>query len=127
MRFLASCLLSLICILFFSSCGNAEKVKKIDSGDCGQNVVWELYEDGNLVISGKGEMFNLTASGVQWKMHEENIYYLTIKNGVTSVGSNAFSGLPNLRGITLADTVTTIADEAFPTIHALPQPNCPMR
>ena len=85
MRFLASCLLSLICILFFSSCGNAEKVKKIDSGDCGQNVVWELYEDGNLVISGKGEMFNLTASGVQWKMHEENIYYLTIKNGVTSV------------------------------------------
>ena len=112
-RFFASFLLSLICILFFSSCNNTEKVKKIDSGDCGQNVVWELYEDGNLVISGKGDMFNLTSSGVQWKMHEENIYYVTVKNGVTSVGSNAFSGLPNLRGITLADTVTTIADGAF--------------
>ena len=30
----------------------------VDSGTCGENVSWTLYDNGQLVISGTGDMYN---------------------------------------------------------------------
>lgn len=32
------------------------------AGVCGDEITWKLYEDGRLVISGSGAMYDITAS-----------------------------------------------------------------
>lgn len=71
--------------------------KVIDSGFCGaegENLTWTLYDDGELVISGEGEMDwyypwyeNKKAP---WDGYFDDIYIITVEEGVTSIGYYAF-------------------------------------
>ena len=77
----------------------------VDSGYCGaqvENLTWTLYSDGELVISGKGEMdwyyvdcFN-DSSVVEhrppWYGYYRQIDVVTLEEGVESIGNDAFSG-----------------------------------
>lgn len=71
--------------------------KVVDSGFCGaqgENLTWTLYDDGELVISGEGEMDwyypwsdNKKAP---WNSYFEDIYIITVEEGVTGIGNYAF-------------------------------------
>ena len=71
--------------------------KVIDNGYCGaegENLTWTLYDDGELVISGEGEMDwyypwyeNKKAP---WDGYFDDIYIITVEEGVTSIGYYAF-------------------------------------
>ncbi len=66
--------------------------KVVDRGFCGaqgENLTWTLYDDGELVISGEGEMYH--DSSAPWRIYEKKIVFITLQEGVTSVGSNAFN------------------------------------
>lgn len=78
----------------------------IDFGYCGaqgENLVWTLYDDGELVISGEGEMdwyavdwagnkytVNNPVKRPGWFEYYDRIYVITVEEGVTSIGNNAF-------------------------------------
>ena len=68
----------------------AEETRKvIDSGYCGaegENLTWTLYDDGELVISGEGEI-----TSAPWRSYEKKIVFITLQEGVTSIAPNAFS------------------------------------
>ena len=109
------------------------------SGTCGENLTWELSEDGTLTISGVGEMekwdytdFNaspwrcnstnikrvvitdgVTMIGEYAFYHCDSLIEIVIPNSVTIIGDNAFSGCSSLIEITIPDSVTTIGERAF--------------
>ena len=84
----------------------ADERKVINSGFCGinggENLTWALYDDGELVISGEGEMDRYYVDYYDKDTREEKFppwynYYnqidiITLEEGVTSIGKHAFTG-----------------------------------
>jgi len=75
----------------------AEERNAIDSGICGlqgDNLKWTLYDDGELVISGEGEMdWYVPFNGEKltpWNDYYDKIKVITLEEGVTSIGKDAF-------------------------------------
>ena len=85
----------------------------IDSGTCGDNLTWTLYSDGELVIDGTGEMADYTRYTVPWISYRYNIQTVTVKNGVTRIGHNAFASSANLTVVKIPSSVSSIGDESF--------------
>lgn len=106
---LMSVVLLTVCFLFGSSAERAV----IDSGNCGaqdDNVIWTLYDDGELVISGSGEMESYFNKVSPFKtMGIKNIVF---EKGVTNVGNNAFSGV-DVETVDMSNSVEVIEDGAF--------------
>ena len=96
----------------------------VDSGKCGDNLTWTLYEDGLLEISGTGEMWD-------FEMVEDDYYgylcehttapwhvlfsSLKLNSGLTSIGNHAFykGGYSISGNLIIPDTVITIGEGAF--------------
>ena len=86
----------------------------IVDGTCGTNLTWTLNTKDSLTISGTGEMTDYSSpSSVPWYDYRSYIKYVTIEDGLTSIGSYAFLGCSGLRSITIPNSVTSIGDEAF--------------
>ena len=99
-------------IYYNSTVTDIEKV--LDSGYCGaetdgKNLMWTFYDDGTLVISGKGEM----GKG-SWDPFV--VKKAVVENGVTRVGGvfeGAFAHCRYMHSVSLPDSVTTIGEDAF--------------
>ena len=81
------------------------------------NLIWRLYEDGTLNISGIGAMKNydtyLNDDNRSPVDNNTKIKKVVIEKGVTSIGNYAFSRCWGLNSITIPDSVTSIGDYAF--------------
>jgi len=82
-----------------------------ESGQCGDNVYWELDENGTLTISGTGNMYE--ESGQPFYDYRAKIKQVIIKSGVTSISNSLFYHLYELTNVTIPDTVTSIGNSAF--------------
>ena len=89
-------------------------------GKCGESVLYNFtnfyigYDDSDLLISGKGEMFDFTDGIVSpWKSYCNDITSVIIYPGVTSIGSNAFSDCRGLTYVEIPNSVTSIGNDAF--------------
>ena len=95
------------------------------NGKCGENLTWQL-EDGTLTVSGTGRMDNyllakgyidkletrhVVGSSTPWDL--EVIKKVVIEEGVTSVGTAAFYGHPELISVSLPDSLEYIFPHAF--------------
>lgn len=95
------------------------------SGDCGASgdkVTWILYDDGELVISGSGEMHNYIGYetyNIPWYSYESYIKKIVVGDGVTSIGNYAFDNFDSLTSVTIGDSVTTIGNGAFRSCGSL--------
>ncbi len=96
---------------------NREKVATGECGDKGDNVIWTLYEDGEIVISGIGDMYDRDGD---WDGPPEyspefdwEVYTAVIEEGVTSIGDLAFIFFEDLKSIEIAESVTKIGEFAF--------------
>ena len=79
-------------------------------GTCGDNLTWTLNtKDSTLVISGTGAM----ADNPSWSDYKIYIKYVTLPDGLTSIGNSAFDGCSDLTSITIPNSVTSIGDYAF--------------
>ncbi|MBE6617093.1 MAG: hypothetical protein E7627_04010 [Ruminococcaceae bacterium] len=101
----------------------------IDSGECGDNLTWTLYEDGELAIGGTGEMWDYNweydsklyqfVTTAPWGKYYSVVTKLTIAEGVTSIGNAAFISCSGFTGnLVIPDSVTTIGDRAFSSCEA---------
>ena len=88
----------------------------VASGYCGgegdgTNLSWTLDSSGTLTISGKGKM----AVDYGWYQHfptDAKFSSVVIKNGVTSIGKEAFD-MMNLKSAIIPATIETIGEFAF--------------
>ena len=90
-------------------------------GTCGDNLTWKIDEEGNLVISGTGEMYDYTdvydydygkyVSTAPFSAHI--VKTLVIEDGVTSIGDYAFYNQDSLSEITFYPSLQSIGSSNF--------------
>lgn len=80
---------------------------------CGENAFWSLDASGLLEITGTGDIADFTASGAPWYSERDSVKTVSIADGITSVGNNAFYDCSNLAAVTLPDGVSEIGSGAF--------------
>ena len=74
----------------------AEEREVVDSGFCGahgENLTWTFYDNGELVISGEGDMdwYSIKYGKLPpWFEYRFDIWNITVEHGVTSIGTYAF-------------------------------------
>ena len=112
----------------------------LGKGSCGaegDNVTWTLDDTGRLSITGTGEMHDyfdqvkvpwngsnnlvekvsisdgITRIGRQAFKECEKLTEIVIPEGVTSIGKGAFSGCDALKKVTIPESVTRIEEHAF--------------
>ena len=103
--------------------------KVIDSGSCGKNVNYELYDDYTLRIFGKGAMYNYEYyygyPNAPWGAWASKIKSVVIEDGVTRIGSCAFQDCSSLTDVNIPNSVTSIGSSAFYDCSSLKKINIP--
>lgn len=99
----------------------AEERTEIKSGNCGDKVTWTLYDDGELVIGGTGNMTNYTAltTAPWYSSYRGQIQTITVEDGVTGIGEYAFRNCSILTSVDISDSVESIGRNAFEDCSAL--------
>lgn len=100
------------------------------SGTCGDNLTWNYdTETKTLTISGTGEMYdynyNTSTNTSPWKAYRNEVKYVVINSGVTSIGNSAFYGCNSLTNIDIPNSVTSIDNHAFFGCSGLTSINIP--
>ena len=112
-------LLLILIISFIPGTVWADAGTVVDSGTCGANLTWTLYEtdDGmTLSIAGSGNMDDYHSgetNGAPWFSYHADINEVIIEEGVTTIGIFAFNNFTNLHEIDLPDSLRQIKNYAF--------------
>jgi hypothetical protein len=102
-----------------------ENQEVVASGNCGvngDNVVWVLYDSGELVISGEGAMDSYCDEAedyAPWVNYINDISSVIINEGVTSIGDWAFAHYDGIKTMDIADTVTSMGENAIYDCNSL--------
>lgn len=91
------------------------KVLKYAAGSCGDSCRWSIdYTLGILRITGTGAMKDYSYSfSTPWYQEASYVNEIVVSEGITAIGSYAFSGCSNARSITIGSTVEKIGDYAL--------------
>ena len=79
------------------------------SGKCGDNITWNLDNNGNLTFKGNGLMPGF--SETPW--HPDLVKTVVIGDGITSIGKNAFKECKNMTSVYIPNSVKIIGENAF--------------
>lgn len=104
-------LLLLLCL--FSLLGEVKAETK--TGSCGEAAFWSLDDEGTLKVWGSGEMSNYSANTVPWKDCRSKIKNIIIGEGITQIGSYAFSNCEKIETVSLPQSLEVINTCAFYT------------
>lgn len=95
----------------------SDKVVKVAGGFCGaqdDNIEWSYFDNGELVLSGSGEMKDYTWDyPTPWNAYTDSIIKATVSEGITNIGDCAFAWTWLMKNVDIADSVTEIGDNAF--------------
>lgn len=94
--------------------------KIIDSGDVNANIKWTLYDGGELVIEGNGDIYHS-----YWEKYKNNIKSIVIKSGITNIGTWTFAECESLESIEIPEGVTSIEKYTFYRCEALQRAQIP--
>ena len=93
---------------------SVENVPAVENtGACGSQLTWTLYEDGLLIITGTGAMDDLPETEKPWTSEQTSVCKVLIQDGVTSIGEKAFSQCESLTEVYLPNSLTKIGASAF--------------
>ena len=97
-----------------------EKTVDYANGTCGKNLEWALSVDGQLTITGYGDMYAYSYDDdVPWHEFRDMVIDVVIGDGVTSVARYSFLGCENLKSVKLPNTVEKIGAKAFRMCESL--------
>lgn len=100
-------------------------------GHFGDNLLWEYDSNTRtLTIYGHGDMENCTMSGekpweTQENIYQEEIRFVKILDGVTSIGSYVFDGCSNMESVSIPASVQKINQGAFRYCESLTEVRLP--
>lgn len=86
-----------------------EESNIVDSGQCGDSVYWNLYDNGVLYIYGEGDTYNYETGLFE---EDNGVTDVIIKDGVTSIGT-ALLRKSDLVNVVIPNSVTDIMGGAF--------------
>ena len=92
---------------------NEEYGEVVDSGSCGADTTYVLYDSGTLVVSGSGEMEAYAFIG------NSNIKSVIVNDGITSIGFSTFHSCSGLSSIIIPNSVVSIEIYAFSQCSSL--------
>ena len=93
---------------------DADAVDIVAGGTCGENLTWTLDEQGHLLISGTGEMYNWDDTNTApWFDYREYIQTVVLEDSVTSIGSWAFAECEYISEVDFSKSVTSLGEVAF--------------
>ena len=96
-----------------------------ESGDCGDNLTWQLDNEGLLTISGEGLMYDYIDDSMPWYSNIESIKKVIIEDGVQNIGNFSFFGCKNLEEVDIRSELTKIGFAAFDWCGNLKSINIP--
>ena len=83
---------------------------------CGENITWELQEDGALVLTGTGDMYDYSVKDsnyAPWYENRTSIKSIKISDGITHIGEAAFYGCSKTTSVVFPETLESIGSRAF--------------
>ena len=87
------------------------KSKNRTSGICGaDNVKWKLDKNGKMTITGKGLMYGKPSTKV---FDKRKVKEVVVGNGVKDIYKGCFRDYPNLKKVTLPDSITNTEPKVF--------------
>ena len=89
-----------------------DKTEVTDSGECGENINWELHKSGTIYIFGTGEM-----PETSWTDSADKITGVVVEEGVESISRNAFYNCRNITAISFPESLTTICGRTYSYNH----------
>lgn len=104
-----------VCLMLTLLPGTVWAADIIASGECGENLTWELDSDGTLTIRGTGAMTNYRGASARppWYENRANIRTIAFPDEITAIGDYTFSSCSNLLNVTIPNNVTYIGKSAF--------------
>lgn len=103
-----------------------EDIEKDTTGNVANDFAWEITDEGILVLSGHGAMPEWGIKNkVPWMERKDEILGVVIENGLTTIGSHAFSQCENLIDVRISNTVVSINTGAFGVCTSLLSVNIP--
>ncbi|MBR2414034.1 MAG: leucine-rich repeat domain-containing protein [Clostridia bacterium] len=133
----------------------ADATSVVDGGTTADGLTWTVYDDGELVISGEGEMQDyftdeidellseeeLTVSEpdetesvnlndfyhdpAPWSAYRDEIVTITVENGITEIGRQAFYLLYKADTVSLPESLVCIGAGAFSCMLSLEEISIP--
>ncbi len=102
-------------------CIHCGEIGVLASGTCGEDLTWELFGDGTLIIDGSGKMEDYyfhfmdpnIADPPPWYDIRALIKNIILRSGVTRIGHYAFNGCSNLESVTIPASIESIGIVAF--------------
>ncbi len=109
------CLVAALIVLLGGITAFAQEREIIASGDY-DGIDWTVYADGELYISGEGEMGRATSSNyvnIPWHSYKADVTKITVAEGITNTCFKAFEGFEKVKEAHIADSVLLIAPRTF--------------
>lgn len=101
-----------VCFMFGASAKTV--VEQGSCGEYGDNVTYVIYDDGEMVISGTGDMEDYESS---WSgngaFERKNLKSVVVEEGITYVGNYTFNNCETITSITLPDSIRSLGFYAF--------------
>ena len=92
----------------------------ISSGSCGSDITYVLYGNGNLIITGTGEMNNWSSlTSVPWYQYRESVKNVVISDNITSIGDKAFCYFTAMTSLTIGADITKTGQFSFYDLSSL--------
>jgi hypothetical protein len=86
----------------------------LTQGQIGDNLYYSISEDGNLSITGSGDMYDYNENSLPpWYNERQFIKSITVDEGVTHIGSYAFYNFDSATGILFAGDAPSLGENCF--------------
>jgi len=82
----------------------------VAGGQCAEDIIWQLFSDGELIISGTGAM---TDYSQPWSNYADKVTNITVSEGITAIGQSNFADLPMLATVNLPVSLISVGRYSF--------------